>query len=90
MRRFRGIRQIGQKCKVNIGVVIAQKPDFQIVNQARDLFFIQKQRGNGNQREVLRRNAAGKIEFWQEPSPQHCRGQIIHQLHRALRAGQEQ
>ena len=48
MRWFRGIRQIGQKCKVDIGVVIAQKPDFQIINQACYLILIQKQTGNGH------------------------------------------
>ena len=48
---------------MNIGIVVAQEADFQILDQPAHLLFIHQQSRNCHQRHAIGGNAFGKIEF---------------------------
>ena len=89
-RGFAGIRQIGEQGEVNVGIVVAQKPYFQILHQPAHLFLVEQQAGNGHQRGAVVGNFLREIKLGQNLRFQQRRGQVVHQLDCALRTGQKQ
>ena len=84
IRGFGRIRQIGEQREINIGIMVAQKPDFQIVRQSAHLLPIEQQAGDSHQRRAVGRNSFREIQLGENLRFQQRSDQIVHQLDRPL------
>ena len=75
---------------MNVGIVIAQESNFQVLHQTTDLFLVEQQAGDGDQRGAVVGNSLRKIELRQNLRLQQGSDQVIHQLNGALRTRQKQ
>src|SRR6266567_2671681 len=64
-RRFARIRQVAQKRKINIGIMVSQVSYFQVLHQPSHLLFIQQQSRNGYHGCAIGRNRICEVELWE-------------------------
>src|SRR5579885_3107404 len=75
---------------MQIGIVIAEVANFKVLHQSPNLLLAQKERWNSHKRGAVLRNRFREIELWQDFGTKQRRGQVVHDLHRALRRRQKQ
>src|SRR5689334_17254957 len=90
MRRNRRVRQIREKRKVEVRIVIRKEANLEIFNKSSHLLLIEQQGRYGDQRGAAFRNAFSEVELRQNFRSQQRGSQIVHQLHRALGTRQQQ
>ena len=64
-----GVGQVGEQREVNVGVVIAEEPDFEIFDQAVHLLFVQQQGGHRDQRQAIGWECPSRNQAWEESPP---------------------
>ena len=87
-RFLRRIAKIGQQGKIQTGIAISQKPDFQRLDQILNACSAGQHGWHHHQRLERRRNAGGKIHARQRFGRHQQCGQPINQRHRQLAARQ--
>ena len=88
--RFFRIGQVGHQREVHVGIVIAEIANLKVLDQPPDLLFVQQQTGNGDQGDAVVGDSLREVELGQDLRRQDRSDQIGHDLHCALRAGQQQ
>ena len=83
------VRQIGKQAKVDVGVLVRQVADLEIVEEFPYLLLLHQQRRHHHQGGEGRRHSFGKVELRQGIGFENRGDRVVHQVDRTLRDRQQ-